>query len=121
MWDNAIIFGVEAFVFMLLYASFKLNKDSMRYLGIFMFFTALYMQQWGFVLMIDIATEAGKTGIATSLGKLYSSYPTLLYFALLYYILMIFIDMFEMYSGTNVAEIIKGKIRKEAEPWDQGE
>lgn len=112
MWDNAIIFGVEIFIGILIYASLKLNKDAARFLGVFLFISALYLQQWAFVLMIDIAADAGKTAIADSLGKLYGNYPLLLQIVMFYYIFLIGLEIFELYTGYNVAEELKMRLRK---------
>ncbi len=112
MWDNAIIFGVEFFVLMLIYIAFSLNKGIARYLGMFVFLSALFMQQWCFILMIDIATDAGKTAIATTLGKIYSGYPFFLNVIMLFYAFMIGIEILELYLGIDVMELAKSKMRR---------
>lgn len=116
MWDQSITVAYQLFIVMLIYIAFKFDKEGMtKYLGWVFFFAALFLQQWGIVLWIDIATDAGKTAIADSLGIMYGNYPILLEITLVFFVFLVFLDIYERWTGKDPF----AKLRKK--PYEQGD
>lgn len=110
MWDQSITLAYQLFIVMLMYAAFKFDREGLaKYLGWVFFFAALYLQQWGFTLWIAIATDAGKTSIADTLGKMYGNYPILLQITLGFFVFLVFLDIYERWTGKDPFAALRKK------------